>query len=45
MSPVVPIIELEQICGLADEGLIDDVEPVLVTNDPMIQDGENYDVN
>lgn len=45
MSQVVPITELEQIRGLADEGLIDEVEPILVTNDPMIQDEENNYVN
>ncbi|KAI5387774.1 hypothetical protein KIW84_073754 [Lathyrus oleraceus] len=41
MSQVVPITELEQIRGLVDEGLIDEVKPILVTNDPMIQDEEN----
>lgn len=45
MSPVAPITKFEQIRGLADEGLIDEVEPVLMTNDPMIQDGENNDVS
>lgn len=45
MSPVMPITELEQIRGLADEGLIDEIAAVPVTNYPMIQDGENNYVN
>ncbi|KAI5419785.1 hypothetical protein KIW84_043809 [Lathyrus oleraceus] len=43
MSQVVPITEFEQIFGLVDEGLIDEVE-LLMKNDPMIQDEENNDV-
>ena len=38
MLPVVPITEVEEIHGLADGGLIDEVEPITMTTDPMTQD-------
>lgn len=38
MSPIVPITKVEQICDLVDEGIINEVKPLIMTNDLMTQD-------